>query len=41
VPRLLELGCTFGQGYHFARPMQAEELEGRLAVAPWPLRRAS
>jgi diguanylate cyclase (GGDEF)-like protein len=41
VPRLLELGCTFGQGYHFARPMQADELEGRLAVAPWPLRRAS
>jgi diguanylate cyclase (GGDEF)-like protein len=41
VPRLLELGCTFGQGYHFARAMRAEEIEARLGLASGPLRRAS
>jgi EAL domain-containing protein (putative c-di-GMP-specific phosphodiesterase class I) len=26
VRRLLELGCEFGQGFHFSRPMPAEQL---------------
>jgi len=31
--RLLELGCTYGQGYHFARPMPACELRALLEPA--------
>ncbi|MGY2004273.1 putative bifunctional diguanylate cyclase/phosphodiesterase [Blastococcus sp. SYSU DS1024] len=27
-----ELGCTFGQGFHIARPMPAEEIPGWMAV---------
>ena len=30
VLRLRELGCPFGQGYHLARPMEAEALAGIL-----------
>jgi len=32
--RLLELGCTYGQGYHFSRPMGACELRALLEPAP-------
>jgi diguanylate cyclase (GGDEF)-like protein len=31
VKRLLELGCEFGQGFHFARPMPAEQFTRELA----------
>ena len=31
VRRLLELGCEFGQGFHFSRPMPAEQLALELA----------
>jgi EAL domain-containing protein (putative c-di-GMP-specific phosphodiesterase class I) len=31
--RLLERGCTLGQGYHFASPMRPDELERYLAAA--------
>ena len=40
--RLLELGCSHGQGYHFSKPMTAGELGTLLAVAgrvPAPVRR--
>ena len=30
--RLLELGCALGQGFHFARPMAAQELSALLAA---------
>jgi EAL domain-containing protein (putative c-di-GMP-specific phosphodiesterase class I) len=29
--RMQALGCTYGQGYHFARPMEAEAVVGQLA----------
>ncbi len=35
--RLLELGCTFGQGYHFAHAMPACELRALLESSPAPL----
>jgi EAL domain-containing protein (putative c-di-GMP-specific phosphodiesterase class I) len=31
--RLLELGCRLGQGFHFARPMEADALAERLRSA--------
>jgi diguanylate cyclase (GGDEF)-like protein len=34
--RLLELGCSYGQGYHFARPMPACELRALLESSPLP-----
>jgi diguanylate cyclase (GGDEF)-like protein len=34
--RLLELGCSYGQGYHFARPMPASELRALLESSPLP-----
>ena len=36
--RLLELGCTYGQGFHFSRPMPACELGALLESSPSPLR---
>jgi EAL domain-containing protein (putative c-di-GMP-specific phosphodiesterase class I) len=33
VTELVKLGCEFGQGYYFARPASAEELEQMLRVA--------
>jgi EAL domain-containing protein (putative c-di-GMP-specific phosphodiesterase class I) len=33
VRRLLELGCDLGQGYHFGRPLPAEDLTARLSPA--------
>jgi diguanylate cyclase (GGDEF)-like protein len=36
VPRLLELGCQHGQGYHFGRPVTVEEMD-RLLAASSPL----
>jgi diguanylate cyclase (GGDEF)-like protein len=35
--RLLELGCSYGQGYHFSRPMPAGELRALLEASPAPL----
>jgi diguanylate cyclase (GGDEF)-like protein len=32
VDRLRELGCSLGQGFHFARPMSARELAGQLGL---------
>jgi EAL domain-containing protein (putative c-di-GMP-specific phosphodiesterase class I) len=32
VDRLRELGCSLGQGYHFARPMSARELAAQLGL---------
>jgi predicted signal transduction protein with EAL and GGDEF domain len=32
--RLLELGCEFGQGYHFSRPVPAHELMALLTRVP-------
>jgi diguanylate cyclase (GGDEF)-like protein len=32
--RLLALGCRFGQGYHFSRPIPSHELTALLARAP-------
>jgi diguanylate cyclase (GGDEF)-like protein len=34
--RMRALGCTYGQGYHFARPMAASELVARLAREQTP-----
>jgi EAL domain-containing protein (putative c-di-GMP-specific phosphodiesterase class I) len=31
IPPLQHLGCTFGQGYHYSRPVPASELAGLLA----------
>jgi diguanylate cyclase len=31
IPPLHRLGCTFGQGYHYSRPVPASELAGLLA----------
>jgi len=41
VPRLLERGCGLGQGFHFAPPMAADELDEylRSAVPVLPSRR--
>ena len=33
VPRLLERGCSLGQGFHFAPPMAADELDEYLGAA--------
>jgi EAL domain-containing protein (putative c-di-GMP-specific phosphodiesterase class I) len=33
VERLLERGCTLGQGYHFASPMRPDDLDGYLEAA--------
>jgi diguanylate cyclase (GGDEF)-like protein len=32
VVRLREIGCSYGQGYHFARPMSARELSTHLGL---------
>src|SRR5262249_37564350 len=36
VTRLLERGCTLGQGHHFASPMSPDELERYLAALSAP-----
>ena len=33
---LAELGCSFGQGYLFARPMPAPDFAAFVAAGPWP-----
>jgi EAL domain-containing protein (putative c-di-GMP-specific phosphodiesterase class I) len=33
---LLELGCEYGQGYHFARPLPTQEIEALLASGAMP-----
>jgi EAL domain-containing protein (putative c-di-GMP-specific phosphodiesterase class I) len=38
--RLRELGCEFGQGFHFARPMDAEQMLAYLS-APTPTHAAA
>ncbi|MDA8196729.1 MAG: EAL domain-containing protein [Actinomycetota bacterium] len=30
MERLVDLGCTFGQGYHFSKPKTSEDLEGMI-----------
>jgi diguanylate cyclase (GGDEF)-like protein len=39
VPMLLDRGCSLGQGFHFAPPMNEAELDRYLRTAPTPLRR--
>ena len=39
VPMLLDRGCSLGQGFHFAPPMNETELDRYLRTAPTPLRR--
>jgi EAL domain-containing protein (putative c-di-GMP-specific phosphodiesterase class I) len=34
VERLRALGCEFGQGYHFSRPMSARDLATKLGFSP-------
>jgi EAL domain-containing protein (putative c-di-GMP-specific phosphodiesterase class I) len=33
VERLLALGCRYGQGYHYGRPMPAEQITEFLRIA--------
>jgi predicted signal transduction protein with EAL and GGDEF domain len=33
VKRLRELGCDFGQGFHFGRPLPPDDLTARLSLA--------
>ena len=33
---LIELGCQYGQGYHFARPLPTDEIEQLLARGEMP-----
>ncbi|HET9555600.1 MAG TPA: EAL domain-containing protein, partial [Actinomycetota bacterium] len=33
VERLRELGCDFGQGFHFGRPLPPDDLTARLSLA--------
>jgi sensor c-di-GMP phosphodiesterase-like protein len=33
VQRLRELGCDFGQGFHFGRPLPPDDLTARLSLA--------
>ncbi len=30
MEKLIDLGCTFGQGYHFSKPKSSEDLEGMI-----------
>ncbi len=30
MEKLVDLGCTFGQGYHFSKPKSSEDLEGMI-----------
>ena len=34
VAKLCELGCDIGQGYHFGRPLPAEDMASRLGLLP-------
>ena len=34
--QLREMGCTYGQGYHFGRPLSAEEAQSMLVLPPPP-----
>ena len=38
IAPLLSIGCDLGQGYHFAKPLDSEEIERILADAPEFLR---